>query len=711
MWFLADADMNEYSSMLSSKKITGSGDDGGAWSFQLDVDKDVNIRWRSAQGGKVIDPHITHTSTTGSFTKNQWYYTTFVKNDNGTGQIYIDGVLRATSTGTQHTPMDRLRIGVNRTGNNGWKGYLDEVKIYNKAFDGTDVTNACLLYDQCTTLAPVTPDNLTATAASSSQINLAWTPVNGVTNYTIEWGTSSGSYTGGTINVAGTTYSHTGRSAATAYYYRIRANNSAGSSAYGSEATATTLAVAGFTISSTTATVRESGVRGDLLWMKSIGDMTAASGTSGRVDLDRSTIDSEMNVISVGFTEKSTAATNAGAADMLIMKHGPSGQLIWQKQLGSSSSDSISGVAVDSSDNIYVLGMTTEVNGGTFDGVTVSKAGSYATAPLWLLIKFDKDGNRQWIKQIDKTGDSWYGNARAMDIEGSAIYIAGYSKVDETNQVEKYDLNGNKQASINLTQPTHPDLTASPPQQLPWVNSLDATSNGVFVAASRSSRVGKLTKLDSNLSSEVWQVQTTDNFILSKAKVLSNGNIVTLSYTAQAYGLQRRMSLYNSSGTLLNSSAANQGNSNRILNFSTDWGALEADSADNIFFYQVDEADRYQRYLVKYDSSLNFVSEKEYHKFWGKVASIRQNSAGEEFIYLVGSHISSWDHGHAYGEFVNSYMPGQIARISNNSVAPVSSTPGYAAIKIGITTIPTDRIYVCQNTIMHTSQLELFQMN
>ena len=61
-----------------------------------------------AQGGKVIDPHITHTSTTGSFVKNQWYYTTFVKHDNGTGQIYIDGVLKATSTGNQHTPINSL---------------------------------------------------------------------------------------------------------------------------------------------------------------------------------------------------------------------------------------------------------------------------------------------------------------------------------------------------------------------------------------------------------------------------------------------------------------------------------------------------------------------------------------------------------------------------------------------------------------------------
>ena len=143
--------------------------------------------------------------------------------------------------------MKRFRVGANRAAGKAWKGYIDEVKVYNKAFDGDDVTNACLLYSQCSTLAPVTPDNLTATAASSSQINLSWNPVNGVTNYTIEWGTSSGSYTGGTINTTNTTYSHTGRTAATAYYYRVKANNSAGSSAYTSEATATTPAPAGIT--------------------------------------------------------------------------------------------------------------------------------------------------------------------------------------------------------------------------------------------------------------------------------------------------------------------------------------------------------------------------------------------------------------------------------------------------------------------------------
>jgi hypothetical protein len=220
MWFLGDADTTEFSSLMSSKNLTSSSNtDNGNWSFQFDDDGSNKIRWRSAQGEKTVAPYITHTVTSSSYSKNQWYYATFVKHDNGTGQIYLDGVLQATSTGTQHSPLQQLKIGINRnnTSKGEWKGYIDEFKVYNKAFDGDDVTNACLLYSQCSTLAPVTPDNLTATAASSSQINLSWNPVNGATGYTFQFGTSSGSYTSSTTRT-GTTWNHTGRTASTTYY-------------------------------------------------------------------------------------------------------------------------------------------------------------------------------------------------------------------------------------------------------------------------------------------------------------------------------------------------------------------------------------------------------------------------------------------------------------------------------------------------------------
>ena len=71
--------MGEFSSMIASKQVSGVGNDGGNWSFQLDTDGSDKIRWRSSQGAEVNNPYITHTSTTSTYAKNQWYHATFVK--------------------------------------------------------------------------------------------------------------------------------------------------------------------------------------------------------------------------------------------------------------------------------------------------------------------------------------------------------------------------------------------------------------------------------------------------------------------------------------------------------------------------------------------------------------------------------------------------------------------------------------------------------
>ena len=64
-----------------------------------------------------------------------------LKHDDGTGQIYLNGVLEATSSVTQHTPMDSLRIGINRRDELQWKGYIDEFKIYKRALTAIEVEN------------------------------------------------------------------------------------------------------------------------------------------------------------------------------------------------------------------------------------------------------------------------------------------------------------------------------------------------------------------------------------------------------------------------------------------------------------------------------------------------------------------------------------------------------------------------------------------
>ncbi|MBI3910466.1 MAG: fibronectin type III domain-containing protein, partial [Armatimonadetes bacterium] len=90
---------------------------------------------------------------------------------------------------------------------------------------------------------PDAPTNLTATAVSASQIDLAWT--DGASNedgFKVERSTDGTSFTQiATVGVNVASYSDTGLSAATTYYYRMRAYNAGGDSAYSDTADATTL--------------------------------------------------------------------------------------------------------------------------------------------------------------------------------------------------------------------------------------------------------------------------------------------------------------------------------------------------------------------------------------------------------------------------------------------------------------------------------------
>ena len=89
---------------------------------------------------------------------------------------------------------------------------------------------------------PGTPSGLAAIATSSSQINLSWTDVANETGYKIERKTGSGgTYSQiATVGAGVVSYSNTGLAANTTYFYRVRATNAGGDSAYSNEASATT---------------------------------------------------------------------------------------------------------------------------------------------------------------------------------------------------------------------------------------------------------------------------------------------------------------------------------------------------------------------------------------------------------------------------------------------------------------------------------------
>ncbi len=90
---------------------------------------------------------------------------------------------------------------------------------------------------------PAAPSNLTATAVSSSQINLSWADnSNNENGFAIERKTGSGGTYAeiATVGAGVTSFQNTGLTASTTYYYRVLAFNADGDSAYSNEASATT---------------------------------------------------------------------------------------------------------------------------------------------------------------------------------------------------------------------------------------------------------------------------------------------------------------------------------------------------------------------------------------------------------------------------------------------------------------------------------------
>lgn len=94
------------------------------------------------------------------------------------------------------------------------------------------------------TTPPAAPSTLTATAASTSAINLMWTDNSGgETGYEIQRRTGAGTFaTVATAAANATSHSDSGLAATTTYTYRVRATGTGGNSAFSPEQSATTLA-------------------------------------------------------------------------------------------------------------------------------------------------------------------------------------------------------------------------------------------------------------------------------------------------------------------------------------------------------------------------------------------------------------------------------------------------------------------------------------
>ena len=187
-------------------------------------------------------------SSAAAITDANFHHLAFVKNG-ATASIYIDGQLSNSISNAPTTENSTygLCIGSDNTAGSCsslfFSGAIDDVYIYNRALSASDVTE---LYQLGTptgdTTAPSTPANLTASAASASQINLSWSASTdnvGVTGYQV--------FRNGTLVGSPSTnsYSDTGLSASTAYSYTVKARDAAGNTSANSNTVSATTQAGG----------------------------------------------------------------------------------------------------------------------------------------------------------------------------------------------------------------------------------------------------------------------------------------------------------------------------------------------------------------------------------------------------------------------------------------------------------------------------------
>ncbi|MFA6510840.1 MAG: SBBP repeat-containing protein, partial [Candidatus Paceibacterota bacterium] len=114
--------------------------------------------------------------------------------------------------------------------------------------------------------------------------------------------------------------------------------------------------------------------------------------------------------------------TSAGSDDIFVSKLDTSGNFVWVKQFGGTSSDRANSISVDSSGNVY----TTGYFAGTADfdpGAGTSNLTSAGNADIFVS-KLDTSGNFVWVKQLGGTNTD---NANSISVDSSGnVYTTGY---------------------------------------------------------------------------------------------------------------------------------------------------------------------------------------------------------------------------------------------------------------------------------------------
>jgi hypothetical protein len=365
-------------------------------------------------------------------------------------------------------------------------------------------------------------------------------------------------------------------------------------------------------------------------------------GTPGYDYTSGVTTDSSGNVYVAGYTFGAfDGTTNAGGSDAFIAKYDSSGNQMGIKQFGTASDAIVSGVATDSSGNIYVAGSTTDA----FDGST--NAGSSDA----FIVKYDSSGNQTWVMQLATTS---YDTISGVTTDSSGnVYVAGstagalYGTTNAGGRdafIVKYDSSGNQTWVMQLATTSYDAASGVTTDSSGNVYVAGSTTGAFDGSTNAGGSDAFIAKYDSSGNQMgIKQFGTTTYDAASGVTTDSSGNVYVAGSTTGAFdgstnagGSDAFIAKYDSSG-----------NQTWVMQFGTASdeivSGVATDSSGNVYvtgstagaLYGTTNAGRRDAFIAKYDSSGNQMGIKQFGTTGGDSASgVTIDSSGN--VYVTG---------------------------------------------------------------------------
>lgn len=263
-----------------------------------------------------------------------------------------------------------------------------------------------------------------------------------------------------------------------------------------------------------------------------------------------------------------SSLSGSGSGDIGVAKYNSSGVIQWQRRLASAGYDIGNGIGLDSSENVYVCGMSNSSD--------------------IFLAKYNSSGTIQWQRRLGAS--SGQGRGIAVDSSGNS-HIVGYSyfaPIDATRLVvTKYNTSGTIQWQRRLGSAFSVGEAIA----------VDSSGN-VFVTGEGNNGKIIIAKYDSSGTIQ-WQISSSSSGTGEGLTTDSSGNIYVLGKQTSPVGIGFVIKM-NTSGSILWQRSVTAPQNNAVLN------GIAVDNSSNVYVSgEADFATGTARdiLLAKFDSS------------------------------------------------------------------------------------------------------------